>query len=245
MKKVISIIVMLITALILSGCSFLTLTPKKTDEELYQEIKKQKEMEYKAEMEIANEEWKKISESLDKAEQKGIDKGFDQTALPKNGEEIVVMETNKGTIKIQLFPEYTPKAVENFKGLIKKGSYDGLVFNSVSPTRIEGGNNLKGSAGGESLWGGKFEKEINHNLKDLRGAVGMVGGYDAKGTTGNGSQFFVLTKSAPYYLEWQNTIFGQVFEGMDVVDSISKVKTKFLVVPVEDIVIEKITLAKY
>lgn len=91
---------------------------------------------------------------------------FDQKALPEKGEEIVVMETSMGTLKIRLFPEFTPKTVENFVGLAKKGYYDGLTFHRVMENfMIQGGDPTGTGAGGESLWGGKFEKRNFYGLE--------------------------------------------------------------------------------
>lgn len=168
---------------------------------------------------------------------------FNQTAGPAKGEQIVVMETSKGTVKIQLFPQYAPKAVENFKGLIDKGYYDGLIFHRVIPDfMIQGGDPLGTGGGGESLWGGKFEDEFSPNLKNLRGTLSMAN----SGPNSNGSQFFIVQKQGgTSWLDGKHTVFGQVFEGMDVVDEIANVARDASDKPVEDVVMNKLTVETF
>lgn len=168
---------------------------------------------------------------------------FSQTAGPKKGEQIVVMDTGKGTIKIQLFPDFAPKAVENFKGLVDKGYYNGLIFHRVIPDfMIQGGDPLGNGLGGESLWGGKFEDEFSPNLKNLRGALSMAN----SGPNSNGSQFFIVQKEGGTpWLDGHHTVFGQVFEGMDVVDAIANVPRDANDKPLEDVVMKKVSLATY
>jgi peptidyl-prolyl cis-trans isomerase B (cyclophilin B) len=168
---------------------------------------------------------------------------FNQTASPQAGEQIVVMETSEGTIKIRLFPEYAPKTVENFKGLIDKGYYDGLIFHRVIPDfMIQGGDPLGTGMGGESLWGGKFEDEFSPNLKNLRGTLSMAN----SGPNSNGSQFFIVQKEGGTpWLDGRHTVFGQVFEGMDVVDAIAAAPRDAFDKPTDDVVMKKLTLSNF
>lgn len=168
---------------------------------------------------------------------------FDQTADPEAGEQIVVMETSKGTVKIRLFPEYAPKTVENFVGLIEKGYYDGLIFHRVIPDfMIQGGDPTGTGRGGESLWGGKFEDEFSPNLKNLRGALSMANA----GPNTNGSQFFIVQKEGgTEWLDGRHSVFGQVIEGMDIVDTIANADRDPAEKPLEDIVMSKVTLDTY
>jgi len=165
---------------------------------------------------------------------------FDQNAGPKKGEQIVVMETSMGTIKIQLFPEYAPKTVENFTGLIEKGYYDGIIFHRVIPDfMIQGGDPTGTGGGGESLWGGKFEDEFNENLSHLRGALSMANA----GAGTNGSQFFIVQKQGGTdFLDGRHSVFGQVFEGMDVVDKIANAERNAADRPNTEISMTKVTL---
>lgn len=108
---------------------------------------------------------------------------------PKAGEQVAVLDTSMGTIKIRLFPEEAPKTVENFTGLIEKGYYDGLTFHRViDDFMIQGGDPNGDGTGGESIWGEPFEDEFNTNLINLRGALSMAN----SGVDTNGSQFFIV-----------------------------------------------------
>lgn len=168
---------------------------------------------------------------------------FDQSAMPEEGEQIVVMETTKGTIKIKLFPELVPKTVENFIGLIDKEYYDGIIFHRVIPDfMIQGGDPLGTGTGGESLWGGKFEDEFNPNLHNIYGALSMANA----GPNTNGSQFFIVQKEdGTSWLDNHHTVFGQVFEGMDIVNEIANVERDGADKPLEDVVMEKVTVETY
>ncbi len=169
-------------------------------------------------------------------------KTFDQTAMPQKGEQIIVMETSQGTIKIRLFPQYAPKTVENFVGLTEKGYYDGLIFHRVIPDfMIQGGDPTGTGRGGESLWGGKFEDEFNPNLKNVRGALSMANA----GANTNGSQFFIVQAQATPWLDNHHSVFGQVFEGMEVVNAIANVDRDAADKPLEDVTMEKVTVETY
>ncbi|MBR6408385.1 MAG: peptidylprolyl isomerase [Clostridia bacterium] len=209
---------------------------------------------------------------------------FKQFEAPQNGEEIVVMTTSMGVIKMRLFPEDAPKAVENFKGLISKGYYDGIIFHRViNEFMIQGGDPEGTGRGGESFFGENFDIELSDNLYNFRGALCMANTGMPKS---NGSQFFIVQShnagadvfdrlqgygypiefypqsvidkyaevggypslDANIYPEGMMvgyTVFGQVFEGMDVVDAIAAVQTDEADKPLEDVVIEKVELAKY
>lgn len=123
-----------------------------------------------------------------------------QLEAPAEGEEIAVLTTSMGTIKIRLFPEAAPKAVENFKGLIRKGYYNGVTFHRViEDFMIQTGDPTGTGAGGESIWQEPFEDEFNSNLLNLRGAVAMAN----SGKNTNGSQFFINQASADTFGGWE------------------------------------------
>ena len=168
---------------------------------------------------------------------------FDQTAEPEKGEQIVVMKTSMGTIKLRLFPDFAPKTVENFVGLADKGYYDGLTYHRVMDDfMIQGGDPLGNGTGGESLWGKKFEDEFSPNLKNLRGALSMANA----GPNTNGSQFFIVQKEGgTAWLNGAHTVFGQVIDGMDVVDDIAEVDVDAASKPLEDVVMEKVTVETF
>ncbi|HVO74152.1 MAG TPA: peptidylprolyl isomerase [Ignavibacteriaceae bacterium] len=151
-----------------------------------------------------------------------------------------VIETNMGTIEAQLFPKATPKTVENFVGLARKGYYNGIIFHRVIDNfMIQGGDPTGTGTGGESLWGNNFEDEIVDTLKfDKPGMLAMANA----GPGTNGSQFFITTVPTKW-LNGHHTIFGKVIKGMDVVKKIDKVKTsKPYDKPVNDVVMQKVTI---
>lgn len=194
-----------------------------------------------------------------------------QLALPEEGEQIAVMKTNYGEIKIKFFPSQAPKAVENFVTHAQEGYYDGLIFHRVmNDFMIQGGDPTGTGFYGESIWGTTFEDEFSDELHNFRGALSMAN----SGANTNGSQFFIVQKGPATFAEanaylsrgyiksqtvadayvknggtpWldgHHTVFGQVFEGMDVVDSIAAVRTNAKDKPLEDVVIEKIEITEY
>ncbi len=119
--------------------------------------------------------------------------GF-QTEEPGEGEEVALITTTMGDIYIRLFPEAAPKAVENFKGLIKKGSYNGIIFHRViNDFMIQGGDyQYQNGTGGKSIWGESFEDEFDSKLLNIRGSLSMAN----SGVNTNGSQFFINQATA-------------------------------------------------
>ena len=125
------------------------------------------------------------------------------------------MQTNHGTIEIELFPGEAPKTVENFTKLAGDGFYDGIIFHRVIPDfMIQGGDPTGTGSGGP---GYQFEDEFNDHPVE-RGALAMANA----GPNTNGSQFFIVTADACPWLDGKHTVFGRVTSGMDVVDTISK-----------------------
>lgn len=183
-------------------------------------------------------------------------------------EKLVEMETSMGTIKIKLFPEYAPKAVENFVKHSEEGYYDGLIFHRViKDFMIQGGDPNRNGTGGESIYGRPFEDEFSNNLFNLKGALSMAN----SGENTNGSQFFIVQNSkldpslksqmekagypkeiiAAYeqnggtpWLDHHHTVFGQVIEGMDIVDEIANTKVDQKDKPEKDVVIKSIKVVK-
>ena len=112
-----------------------------------------------------------------------------QAQMPEDGEEIAVIKTSKGVVKMRFFPEEAPKAVENFKTLAKEGYYDGLTFHRViEDFMVQTGDPKGDGTGGESCWGEDFETEVSEKLHFYRGAVAMANA----GPDTNGSQFFIV-----------------------------------------------------
>ena len=181
--------------------------------------------------------------------------------------------TTQGDIRLKLFPKYAPLAVENFLTHAKEGYYDGVIFHRViNDFMIQTGDPKGNGTGGESIWKGKnksidsgngFKNEYSPYLYNLRGALAMANA----GKDTNGSQFFInqskkdLSKQLPTdtfpakiieayknggnpSLDGGYTVFGQVIEGMDVVDKIAATETGDKDKPKTDIKIEKIEIIK-
>lgn len=255
----------------------------------------------------------KVAQNATVSSYQDKDYGF-QLELPQDGEEVAVLHTSMGDIFIRLFPDGAPKAVENFKGLIKKGYYNGISFHRViSGFMIQGGDPTATGSGGESLWGSAFEDEFCEKLMNLRGSLAMAN----SGVNTNGSQFFInqadasgydeaifdydsridaLNKSyeqyCSYYSDFKSyyptaqqfideqlapnpklvpekvrelykqyggnvhldgawrasgghTVFGQVYDGMDVVDAIAAVKVDENSKPLTDVTIKSAEIVKY
>ena len=135
---------------------------------------------------------------------------------------IAVLETNAGTIEIELMPQVAPKTVENFTKLIEKGYYDGIIFHRViKDFMLQGGDPTGTGRGGESIWGKPFEDECDRAVKfDKPGLLAMANA----GPGTNGSQFFITTVACSW-LHMKHTIFGKVVSGMDVVTKIENTET--------------------
>jgi cyclophilin family peptidyl-prolyl cis-trans isomerase len=145
------------------------------------------------------------------------------------------MKTSEGDIVLELFDEDAPKTVSNFKQLASQGFYDGLIFHRViADFMIQGGCPQGTGTGGP---GYTFEDEINQH-KVVKGALAMANA----GPNTNGSQFFIVTTEEAPWLDGKHTVFGEVREGMDVVDRIGTTQTDGRDRPVEPIGIETIEL---
>ncbi len=141
------------------------------------------------------------------------------------------IKTNRGDIKIRLYPDIAPKTCENFATLAKKGYYDGVIFHRViKEFMIQGGDPTGTGCGGESCWGGTFEDECDPNVSfDKKGLIAMANA----GPGTNGSQFFITTALTPW-LHMHHTIFGEVVDGYDVVEKIENCRTGFMDKPLEE-----------
>ncbi len=245
------------------------------------------------------------------------DYGFQQEN-PQKGEEVVILHTTMGDIKIRLFEDGAPKTVKNFKTHIKNGYYNGLTFHRViNDFMIQGGDPKGDGTGGESIWGESFPDEFDSKLLNIRGSLSMAN----SGPNTNGSQFFINQKktsvssavsagdmgafykqAATYYFTylkvygdsfrnaypdcsdfaianagagpvkeltpqevldlyssvggnisldgaWRyfggHTVFGQVYEGMNIVDSIAATETDENDKPKTDVIITSAEVVKY
>ncbi|MEV0382972.1 peptidylprolyl isomerase [Nonomuraea sp. NPDC050643] len=167
---------------------------------------------------------------------------------------IANLKTNRGTIKVELFPNRAPKTVRNFvelaegtrewthPGTGEKSTdryYDGTIFHRViSGFMVQGGDPLGQGIGGP---GYEFDDEIHPELWFNRPyllAMANAGIRFGKGT--NGSQFFITVVPTPH-LNGKHTIFGEVIEGQEVVDEIAKTRTDRRDRPAEDVILESVT----
>jgi len=130
----------------------------------------------------------------------------------------MTLTTNHGDIVLELFDEDAPKTVDNFRKLAEDGYYDGLIFHRVIPDFMSQGGCPEGTGTGGP--GYTFEDEFNQH-KVVRGALAMANA----GPNTNGSQFFIVTTEAAPWLDGKHTVFGEVTDGMDVVDTIEKLPT--------------------
>ena len=147
------------------------------------------------------------------------------------------MQTTEGPIVFELFDADAPKTVENFRKLAADGFYDGLTFHRViKDFMIQGGCPQGTGTGGP---GYTFEDEFNDH-KVVRGALAMANA----GPNTNGSQFFIVTTGAAPWLDGKHTVFGDVVDGMDVVDKLEGVPTDGGDRPVEPIGIASIELSE-
>src|SRR5882724_1642928 len=143
----------------------------------------------------------------------------------KNSGNIARIETDRGIIEIELFPKDAPKAVKNFRFLAMGGHYNGLTFHRIIEGFMIQGDDPKGDgSGGESIWGGSFEDEIDPNSPLYQKAYhrGIVAMANA-GPNTNGSQFFIMHQD--YALPPKYVIIGQVIRGIEVVDALAEVRT--------------------
>lgn len=185
-----------------------------------------------------------------------------------DNERVVNLVTTKGAMKIKLFPEIAPKTVENFIQLSEQGYYEGIIFHRViNDFMIQGGDPTGTGMGGQSIYGESFEDEFSPEAYNLYGALSMANA----GPNTNGSQFFIVQmKEVPLqmlsqlkqggwpeeivdayaerggtpWLDQKHTVFGQVIEGLDVLEAIADVKVGAQDKPVEDVVIEKVEIIK-
>lgn len=269
MKKTIPLLVIMLSLVILSGCSQLT-----------KAIRGEDYVNAKASASAASAS-KSASVSSSKAYQKELKKALsaDTSAFPQlsndvtDNESEVLMHTSEGDITIKLFPKYAPLAVENFLTHAKEGYYNGVLFHRViSDFMIQSGDPKGDGTGGESIWknkdksidsGNGFKNEISPYLYNIRGAVAMANA----GADTNGSQFFInqntddqsqklssssysepiigaYAKGGNPSLDGNYTVFGQVIDGMDVVDKIAQTATDDNDKPTTDVTITSIDILK-
>jgi peptidyl-prolyl cis-trans isomerase B (cyclophilin B) len=128
---------------------------------------------------------------------------------------IATFDTDRGPIKVELYPDKAPLTVASFVNLARRGFYDGLGFHRVIPDFMIQGGCPEGSGRGGP--GYKFEDEANNGLGHERGVLSMANA----GPNTNGSQFFITHVATPW-LDGKHTVFGKVLEGLDAVDKVQQ-----------------------
>ncbi|MGP1608467.1 MAG: peptidylprolyl isomerase [Clostridium sp.] len=190
-----------------------------------------------------------------------------QLASPQKGETIATLKIKDfGDIKVKFFKKEAPIAVENFITHAKNGYYDGLKFHRViNEFMIQGGDPQGTGMGGESIWKEPFEKEVSIKRFPFRGTLCMASTSEPKSL---GSQYFITQANYDKTIEEQlrlknsseniikaykkyggsphlflkYTVFGQVYQGMDIVDKIAKVEVDEKDKPLKDVIVEKIII---
>ena len=125
------------------------------------------------------------------------------------------LNTDRGPIRTELYPEKAPLTVANFVNLAKRGFYDGLKFHRVIPDFMVQGGCPQGSGTGGP--GYKFEDETTNGVRHERGVLSMANA----GPNTNGSQFFITHVATPW-LDGKHTVFGKVVDGMEQVDKVTQ-----------------------
>ena len=196
-----------------------------------------------------------------------------QMEEPKEGDKIAIFHIeNYGDVTVKLFDNIAPKAVENFVTHAEEGYYNGVIFHRViEEFMIQGGDPLGTGRGGESIWGSGFEEELDASVLPYKGALCMASA--GSGTSSLGSQFFIVqgnyndekdTYIKNYGLSnlidaskkyngdvgrlvglGQYTTFGQVIDGLDIIDEIAKVETDSNDKPLENVVISSVEITTY
>ena len=275
MKKIyISVILIILTSLfLLTGCEQSgennNTNSVKTTSSQTNSVQNESENESQTETDLESFDYKSAAEK--------------QMAMPEDGETIAIIKVkNFGEMKVKFFDDIAPKAVENFTTHAKNGYYEGVTFHRViNEFMIQGGDPTGTGTGGESIWGTGFGTELSQELVPYRGSLCMA---MSSAPNSIGSQFFItqanysedmnsLMKQGGYpeglleqyktyggYLSLylQYTVFGQVYEGLDVLDKIAVVETTSVPMvidgitygtqddkPVEDVIIEKVEITTY
>lgn len=163
---------------------------------------------------------------------------------------VVTFNTSAGSFKIELFVDKVPNTAGNFLKLASEGFYDGTRFHRViDGFMIQGGDPLSRDEDERAMWGTgdpgyKFDDEFGEGLSNVSGTISMAN----SGPNTNGSQFFINVADNTFLdydkepLTSKHSVFGKVVEGMDIVVAISKVATGSRDMPVEDVIVESISV---
>ena len=148
---------------------------------------------------------------------------------------------NGGVMKLELYPEIAPQSVYNFVSLARSGFYDGLTFHRIIPGFMIQGGDPTGTGMGGPGYSIKGEFAANGVTNDLKHTEGVLSMARAMHPDSAGSQFFIMHKTSPH-LDGSYAAFGKVIEGMDVVNKIAETRTDYSDRPLEDQVMESVTV---
>lgn len=154
---------------------------------------------------------------------------------------VTIKMADGGIMKLELYPDIAPKTVENFVSLVQKNFYDGLIFHRViKGFMIQGGDPEGTGCGGPgySIPGEFSANGFENNLKHTEGVISMA---RSQNPNSAGSQFFIMHKNSPH-LDGSYAAFGKIIEGMEVVNKIAETRTDWSDRPLEDQVMEKVTV---
>lgn len=203
-----------------------------------------------------------------------VESGEVQFQGPAEGDTIAIFDTSEGEVRAVLYPQYAPMAVENFIGLAKQGYYDGTTFHRVVyGFVVQGGDATGTGTGGASIWNDEpFAPEVTGKLRHYAGALCAAKSTEAEVSTlsqfyfvqalpqalESGLQSELEQAGAPEevvsaynaagglpYLDYTDTVFGQVYEGLEVVDAIAQADTDENGKPLADVLVNRVTISTY
>ena len=275
LKKLLVLILMIVMVCCLSGCDEQVDKGDDDEVITYLNNKDRKDSSSSDSKDDSDEEESNsfLKQVEDMSSEEALEKAENQMKEPNEGDQIAILHIKDyGDIKIKFFEEVAPKAVENFVTHAKEGYYNGVIFHRIiEEFMIQGGDPQGTGYGGESIWGKGFEEELSVDALPYRGALCMAS--SGTGTSSLGSQFYIVQANYKEEMEGnlesyklgnlksaykqyggdlvdlvgygQYTTFGQVIEGMDIVDKIAKVETDSNDKPLEDVVIESVEITTY
>lgn len=157
---------------------------------------------------------------------------------------VTITMKNEDVIKLELYPETAPNTVNNFISLINKNFYDGLIFHRVIKGFMIQGGCPEGTGMGGPGYGIRGEFSTNHFENSLKHTAGVLSMARSMMPDSAGSQFFIMHKNSPH-LDGSYAAFGQVTEGMDVVNKIAETQTDFSDRPLDPQVIKSMTVETF
>ena len=157
---------------------------------------------------------------------------------------IVTIQTNQGTIQVELYPDVAPNTVNNFISLVQKGFYNGTIFHRVIPGFMIQGGDPEGTGMGGPGYSIKGEFAANGFANNLKHTAGVISMARAQNPDSAGSQFFIMVEDAPH-LDGQYAAFGKVTQGLEVAQAIVSAPRDWHDRPREDQVMETVTVETF